>query len=124
MDRSTPNLPSRDFDATSRFYSRLGFGEVWRDGNWMILERGDLTLESVRYSLRDLHYADHHLGWLTGSGRRLVGQLAEAIEQVECESERFKREVERSTFGQALRKHVKELQHARQTYGPMRLSKA
>lgn len=45
MDRSTPNLPSRDFDATSRFYSRLGFGEVWRDGNWMILERGDLTLE-------------------------------------------------------------------------------
>ena len=81
-------------------------------------------VESVRYSLRDLHYADHHLGWLTGSGRRLVGQLTEAIEQVECESERFKREVERSTFGQALRKHVKELQHARQTYGPMRLSKA
>ncbi len=78
-------------------------------------------VESVRYSLQDLYYADHHLGWLTGSGRRLVGLLTEAIEQVECESERFKREVERSAFGQALRKHVKELRLARQTYGPIRL---
>ena len=81
-------------------------------------------VESVRYSLQDLHYADHHLGWLTGSGRRLVGQLTEAIDQVEGESEPFKRDVERSTFGQALRKHVKELQQARQTHGPMRLSRA
>ncbi len=78
---------------------------------------------SVRYSLQDLHYADHHLGWLTGSGRRSVGQLTEAIDQVERESEPFKREVECSAFGQALRKHVKELQQARQTYGPMRLGK-
>ena len=80
-------------------------------------------VESVRYSLRDLHYADHHLGWLTGSGRRLVGQLTEAIEQVEREGERFKREVERSDFGVALRKHVKELQQARQIHGPIRLEK-
>ncbi|NGZ09709.1 MAG: hypothetical protein CV088_10035 [Nitrospira sp. LK70] len=78
-------------------------------------------IASVRYSLQDLQYADHHLGWLTGSGRRLVGQLTETIEQVERESERFKREVERSTLGQALRKHVKELQQARQTHGPGRL---
>jgi len=27
-----------------------------------------------------------------------------------------------STFGPALRRHIKELQQARQTYGPMRLS--
>lgn len=81
-------------------------------------------VESVRYSLQDLHYADHHLGWLTGSGRRLVGQLTEAIDQVERESERFKREVDHSTFGQSLRKHVKQLQNARQTYGPVRLTKA
>ncbi|MBH0203773.1 MAG: hypothetical protein HP496_16090 [Nitrospira sp.] len=79
-------------------------------------------VESVRYSLQDLHYADHHLGWITGSGRRLVGQLTEAIEHVECEGERFKREVSRSTFGSALQKHIKELQQARQTHGPMRLS--
>jgi len=79
---------------------------------------------SVRYSLQDLRYADHHLGWLTGSGRRLVGQLAEAIDQVERESKQSKREVEESQFGSALRKHIKELQQARQTYGPVRLSTA
>lgn len=45
MDRATPNLPSRDFEASSRFYSRLGFTEDWRDDGWMILRRGDLTLE-------------------------------------------------------------------------------
>jgi catechol 2,3-dioxygenase-like lactoylglutathione lyase family enzyme len=44
-DTATPNLPSRDFDATSRFYSALGFVESWRDKGWMILRRGDLTLE-------------------------------------------------------------------------------
>ena len=44
-DRATPNLPSRDFEATSRFYAALGFGEGWRDAGWMILTRGDLTLE-------------------------------------------------------------------------------
>ena len=81
-------------------------------------------VESVRYSLQDLHYADHHLGWLTGSGRNLVGQLAEAIEQVGRDSDRFKREVLSSRFGPALRRHVEELRKARQTYGPVRLSKA
>ena len=78
-------------------------------------------VESVRYSLQDLHYADHHLGWLTGSGPRLVGQLAEAIDQVERSIEPLKKEVLRSTFGPALRRHIKELHQARQTYGPVRL---
>ncbi|MGQ0665897.1 MAG: hypothetical protein ACT4O4_02585, partial [Nitrospiraceae bacterium] len=81
-------------------------------------------VESVRYSLQDLHYADHHLGWLTGSGRHLVGQLEEAIDDVERASERFKRDVLRSTFGPALRRHIEELRKVRQTYGPVRLSKA
>lgn len=45
MDRATPNLPSRDFEATSSFYSRLGFQEDWKDDGWMIMRRGDLTLE-------------------------------------------------------------------------------
>jgi catechol 2,3-dioxygenase-like lactoylglutathione lyase family enzyme len=45
MDRATPNLPSRDFDVTSRFFSALGFTETWRDSGWMILQRGDLQLE-------------------------------------------------------------------------------
>nr|MDP9415902.1 bleomycin resistance protein [Pseudomonadota bacterium] len=45
MDRSTPNLPSRDLEATSSFYARLGFAEGWRSDGWMILERGGLMLE-------------------------------------------------------------------------------
>jgi len=44
-DVATPNLPSRQFDATSRFYATLGFLEGWRDDGWMILKRGNLTLE-------------------------------------------------------------------------------
>lgn len=44
-DHATPNLPSRDFEATSRFFTTLGFAEGWRDEGWMILKRGDLTLE-------------------------------------------------------------------------------
>ena len=79
-------------------------------------------VESVRYSLHDLHYADRHLGWLTGSGRRLVAQLAEAIGQVEQKSGPFKRDVLRSPFGPVLRRHKDELRKARMTYGPMRLS--
>lgn len=48
-DHATPNLPSRDFAATSAFYGALGFQEGWRDGGWMILTRGDLTLEFFPY---------------------------------------------------------------------------
>lgn len=44
-DRATPNLPSRDFAATARFYAGLGFSEAFRDDGWMILVRGPLTLE-------------------------------------------------------------------------------
>ena len=44
-DRATPNLPSRDFEATSRFYGQFGFTESWRDASWMILVRGGLILE-------------------------------------------------------------------------------
>ncbi|MBN3816396.1 bleomycin resistance protein [Paraburkholderia sp. Se-20369] len=44
-DFASPNLPSRDFGATARFYAKLGFVEAWRDDGWMILERGDLLLE-------------------------------------------------------------------------------
>lgn len=45
MDHATPNLPARDFAITSAFYRRIGFEEGWRDDGWMILKRGDLTLE-------------------------------------------------------------------------------
>jgi hypothetical protein len=48
-DTATPNLPSRDFDETFRFYAALGFAASWRDKGWMILKRGDLTLEFFPY---------------------------------------------------------------------------
>lgn len=44
-DQATPNLPSRDFDATIAFYAPLGFEVTWRGSGWMILERGAMTLE-------------------------------------------------------------------------------
>lgn len=44
-DHATPNLPSRDFDATERFYRPLGFETGWRDAGWMILKRGSVALE-------------------------------------------------------------------------------
>jgi catechol 2,3-dioxygenase-like lactoylglutathione lyase family enzyme len=44
-DLARPNLPSRDFEVTSRFYAKLGFVETWRDDSWMILRRRDLLLE-------------------------------------------------------------------------------
>lgn len=48
-DHATPNLPSRDFEKTSRFYAALGFEESFRDDGWMILERGGITLEFFPY---------------------------------------------------------------------------
>lgn len=51
-DRATPNLPSRDFGATAAFYALLGFAEDYRSAGWMILSRGEVTLEFFPY--RDL----------------------------------------------------------------------
>jgi catechol 2,3-dioxygenase-like lactoylglutathione lyase family enzyme len=48
-DYATPNLPARDFAATCAFYARLGFAEFYRSDGWMILARGDLTLEFFPY---------------------------------------------------------------------------
>ncbi|WP_313286249.1 bleomycin resistance protein [Corynebacterium vitaeruminis] len=48
-DRATPNLPSRDFTVTSRFFTQLSFTETYRDSGWMILERGSITLEFFPY---------------------------------------------------------------------------
>lgn len=44
-DHATPNLPSRNFDATATFYGQLGFQVQFRDTGWMILERAGMTLE-------------------------------------------------------------------------------
>ncbi len=44
-DVATPNLPSRNFDVTEKFYAAFGFERGWRDAGWLILRRGSLTLE-------------------------------------------------------------------------------
>ncbi len=48
-DTATPNLPARDFVATAAFYAALGFEEDYRSDGWMILSRGDATLEFFPY---------------------------------------------------------------------------
>jgi HEXXH motif-containing protein len=78
-------------------------------------------VESVRYSLQDLHYAAYHLGWLTGSGRRMAAQLEDAISDVQQSIAPYEKPVLRSTFGSALTRHRKQLLHARQAHGPVRL---
>ncbi|THJ21452.1 MAG: hypothetical protein CAF45_011505 [Nitrospira sp. CG24E] len=78
-------------------------------------------VESVRYSIQDLEYAGWHLKWLTGSGQRLFKQLVESVEQVERNIAPHRKAVLASAFGPALRRHMKELQQARQAYGPVRL---
>ncbi|MCP9438858.1 MAG: HEXXH motif-containing putative peptide modification protein [Nitrospira sp.] len=85
--------------------------------------RGLEEIESVRYSLQDLRYADRRLGWLTGSGRRLVCQMEEAIAEVEDRLAPHRGEVFRSKFGPALRRHIEQLKKARVTYGPVRVGK-
>lgn len=49
VDHATPNLPARDFAATSAFYAAFGFEKDYRSADWMILSRGDLTLEFFPY---------------------------------------------------------------------------
>ena len=48
VDRATPNLPSRDLDATTAFYAALGFEAAYHDPGWLILKRGTLMLEFFR----------------------------------------------------------------------------
>lgn len=81
-------------------------------------------IESVRYSIQDLEYAGRHLKWITGSGARLVRELQEAIAKAERRIARHRNAVLASKFGPALRRHIKELRQARQTYGPVRLVRA
>ncbi|MBK5280496.1 MAG: hypothetical protein JJE16_00250 [Nitrospiraceae bacterium] len=118
------------FERLSKWASRPGGSARWKQAG---LTQRDLQrarfrcleeVESVRYSIQDLEYASWHLKWLTGSGQRLVKQLAETIEHVEQNIAIHRKVVLSSKFGPALRRHVKELQQARQTYGPVQLSKA
>ncbi len=76
---------------------------------------------SVHYSLRDLAHA-RTLGWLSGSGGKLVSQLEKTIGKVEQNLAPYKRVVQHSQFGPVLRRHIDELRTARQAYGSVKLS--
>ena len=45
MDHATPNLPSRDFERSRKFYASIGFHSEFQDADWMILRRGAIALE-------------------------------------------------------------------------------
>jgi catechol 2,3-dioxygenase-like lactoylglutathione lyase family enzyme len=56
-DHATPNLPARDFSAMAVFYAKLGFEEDYRSDGWMILSRGDVTLEFFPYPDLDPYHS-------------------------------------------------------------------
>jgi catechol 2,3-dioxygenase-like lactoylglutathione lyase family enzyme len=56
-DHATPNLPARDFAAASAFYAALGFVEDYRSDGWMIMSRGDATLEFFPYPDLDPYHS-------------------------------------------------------------------
>lgn len=56
-DHATPNLPARDFAATSAFYAALGFEVDYRSEGWMILSRGEATLEFFPYPDLDPYHS-------------------------------------------------------------------
>ncbi len=72
---------------------------------------------SVRYSLKDLEHA-RTLGWLTEAGWELVGSLTREIDKVKSRIAPFEGAVLRSRHGRELNQHRKELDSARETYGP------
>lgn len=49
MDHATPNLPSRDFGATKKFYSTIGFDVDFENEQWMILRCNSIVLEFFPY---------------------------------------------------------------------------
>ncbi|MCP9465048.1 MAG: HEXXH motif-containing putative peptide modification protein [Nitrospira sp.] len=115
------------FERLSSWASGRKGGQRWLQAG---LERRDVQrarfrcleeIESVRYSLQDLWYADRCLGWLTGSGRRLVKQMEEAISEVESRIAPYREDVLRSAFGPLFRRHVMQLKKAREIYGPVPL---
>lgn len=44
-NHATPNLPSRNFGETQRFYGSFGFVTTYIDDSWLIMTRDGITLE-------------------------------------------------------------------------------
>lgn len=54
-DHATPNLPSRDFAATTAFFAKLGFEQDYLSDGWMILSRGPVTFDFFPHPDLDPH---------------------------------------------------------------------
>ena len=62
-NHATPNLPSRDFDLTERFYQVLGFETTFRNHGWMIMQGGkDKSLWLEFFPYPDLDPAQSSFG--------------------------------------------------------------
>ncbi|WAT18067.1 bleomycin resistance protein [Aurantiacibacter sp. MUD11] len=77
-DRATPNLPSRDFLKTERWYSKLGFAASYRSGHWLILQRGGLQLEFFPWPDLDPAQNNHSCCLRLDDLDALVAQCGEA----------------------------------------------
>ncbi len=73
-------------------------------------------IDSVRYSLKDLDLAGGHFKWLTRGGKQVVKQLADALAHIEQQMLTHEKDVSRSSFGPALRRHRAELARARELF--------
>jgi len=73
-------------------------------------------IDSVRYSLKDLDLAGGHFKWLTRGGKQVVKQLADALAQIEQQMLTHEKDVSRSSFSPALRRHRAELARARELF--------
>ena len=70
----------------------------------------------MRYSLKDLDLAGSHFKWLTRGGKQVVTQLADALAHIERQMLPQEKDVDRSSFGPALRRHRAELARARELF--------
>ncbi|WP_243771851.1 bleomycin resistance protein [Burkholderia sp. D-99] len=60
---ASPNLLSRDFEVTARFYDKPGFAETWHEDGWPILKRGDLLPDYFSHSELDTATSGFHYGF-------------------------------------------------------------
>jgi len=78
MDHATPNLPSRNFLKTERFYSKLSFAASYRSGHWLILQRGAVHLEFFPWPDLDPAQNNHSCCIRLNDLGALVSQCADA----------------------------------------------
>ena len=77
-DRAVPTLPSRSLYQTAAFYARLGFVEQYRDDRWLIMSRGDLTLEFFPHARLRPATSDHQANLRVDDLDTLHAEFAES----------------------------------------------